>query len=98
MTSKVNLTLREFWKEHFNTLTCLRLTDKPWVRGMFSRTPQPAWKKMWPESVAERDFEGEPVSVVEDIVSLGKSIGLEVGDDDVEELPRPSEEAAIDGS
>ena len=68
---------------------------------MSSRTIQSTWKKLWPKFIAERDFEGfvdEPVSVVEDIVSLGKSIGLEVGDDDVEELPRPSEEAAIDGS
>lgn len=48
-----------------------------------------AWKKLWPESVAERDFEGledEPVSDVEDIVFLCKSRWLEVDDDDVEEL------------
>ena len=48
-----------------------------------------AWKKLWPELVAERDFEGfddEPVSVLEDSLSLDNSIGLEVDDDDVEEL------------
>ncbi|KAK1345907.1 hypothetical protein QTO34_008372 [Cnephaeus nilssonii] len=60
-------------------------------RGRVSpRTVQSAWKKLWPESIAERDLEGfednEPVSVVEDIVPLSKSIGLEVDDDDVEEL------------
>ena len=36
-----------------------------------------------------REFEGfkdEPVSVVEDVVSLGKSMGLKVDDDDMEEL------------
>ena len=40
-------------------------------------------------SVLLREFEGfkdEPVSVVEDVVSLGKSMGLKVDDDDMEEL------------
>lgn len=40
-------------------------------------------------SVAEGDFEGcenEPVSAMEDIASLGKSMGLEVDDDDLGEL------------
>ncbi|XP_014392726.1 PREDICTED: tigger transposable element-derived protein 1-like isoform X2 [Myotis brandtii] len=88
VTSETNLTLREFWKEHFNILTCLRLIDEAWG-GVCSRTLQSAWKKLWPESVADRACEGcedKPVSVVEDIVSLGKSMGLEVDDDDVEEL------------
>ena len=55
---------------------------------MYSRTMQSAWKKLWPESVTERNFEGfedELMSVMEDIVSLGKSMGLDM-DDDVEEL------------
>ncbi|KAK1340632.1 hypothetical protein QTO34_017022 [Cnephaeus nilssonii] len=49
---------------------------------------QSAWKKLWPVSVAEQDFEGfedEPVFVVENILSLGKSMGLEVDDDDVKD-------------
>ncbi|KAK1333769.1 hypothetical protein QTO34_006156 [Cnephaeus nilssonii] len=48
-----------------------------------------SWKKLWPESIAERGFEvfeDVPVSAVEDIVSLGKSMGLKMGDDDGEEL------------
>ncbi|GCC28836.1 hypothetical protein chiPu_0007270 [Chiloscyllium punctatum] len=46
-----------------------------------------AWKKLWPECVAGRDFEGfkEP-PVVPVIVSLGKSMGLKVSEEDVEEL------------
>ncbi|GCC33435.1 hypothetical protein chiPu_0011904 [Chiloscyllium punctatum] len=47
----------------------------------------PAWKKLWPECVAGRDFEGfEEPPVVPVIVSLGKSMGLEVSGEDVEEL------------
>lgn len=46
---------------------------------------QSTCKKLWPEPATERYFEGFDVSVVEDIESLGKSMGLEVSDD-VEEL------------
>lgn len=47
-----------------------------------------AWKKLWSESVAERTFEGfEPeIPVEEEIVSLGKSIGLVMDERDVNEL------------
>ncbi|GCC20615.1 hypothetical protein chiPu_0019178 [Chiloscyllium punctatum] len=46
-----------------------------------------AWRKLWPEYVAGGDFEGfkEP-PVVPVIVSLGKSMGLEMSEEDVEEL------------
>ncbi|KAG7173205.1 Insulin receptor substrate 2-like [Homarus americanus] len=47
-------------------------------------------KPLWPECVLQRDFEGfeelEEEAVVHEIVSLGNSMGLEVDDDDVEEL------------
>jgi hypothetical protein len=43
-----------------------------------------AWRNLWPEAVTERDFEAVPI--VEDIVSLGRSMGLDVSDGDVEEL------------
>ncbi|KAK1332815.1 LOW QUALITY PROTEIN: hypothetical protein QTO34_006346 [Cnephaeus nilssonii] len=78
----------EGWKEHFNILTGLRLIEKAWGE-VSSRSMQSAWKKLWPEFVALRDFEGfedEPVSVVEAIVSLSKSMGLEVDDDDGKEM------------
>ena len=54
------------------------------------KTTNSTWKKMWPEVVTPRDFEGfedDPGSpTVEHIVSLGKSLGLEVSKEDVEEL------------
>lgn len=56
---------------------------------MSSRTVQSAWKKLWPSLLLRKDFEGfegESVTVVEDIVSQGKSMGLEVDGDDMEEL------------
>ncbi|KAG7176707.1 Tigger transposable element-derived protein 1-like 156 [Homarus americanus] len=49
-----------------------------------------AWRPLWPECVLQRDFEGfeelEEEAVVHEIVCLGNSMGLEVDDDDVEEL------------
>ncbi|XP_023211915.1 tigger transposable element-derived protein 1-like [Centruroides sculpturatus] len=82
-----NLTLREFWKNNFNIMICLRIIHQAWL-GVTMRTLTSAWKKLWPETVAERAFKGlEPeVSVVEETVSLGKSMGLEVDERDVNEL------------
>ncbi|XP_067125817.1 tigger transposable element-derived protein 1-like [Centruroides vittatus] len=87
VTENTNLTLREFWKDHFDIVICLKIIDQAWL-GVTTRTLTSAWKKLWPEAVVERAFEGlEPeVSVVEEIVSLGKSMGLEVDERDVNEL------------
>ncbi|XP_034962830.1 tigger transposable element-derived protein 1-like isoform X3 [Zootoca vivipara] len=87
VTSDTELTLREFWKNHFSILHGLHLIDKAW-RDVSQRTLKSAWKKLWPEAVPERVPEEveEGALIVEDIVSLGKSLGLEVSRDDVEEL------------
>ncbi|KAF6384947.1 hypothetical protein mRhiFer1_008808 [Rhinolophus ferrumequinum] len=84
VTSDTELTLREFWKNHFNILHCLHLIDKAW-RDVSHRTMKSAWKKLWPDAVPERVFEDveEEAPIAEDSVSLGKSMGLEVSHDDV---------------
>jgi len=44
---------------------------------------------LWPECVAGRDFEGfdnEDSAVINDIVSLGKNMGLEINNEDMEAL------------
>ncbi|XP_070268928.1 tigger transposable element-derived protein 1 isoform X2 [Myotis yumanensis] len=82
-----NLTLREFWKDHYNIMICLRIIDMAW-QGVTKRTLTSAWKKLWPEVVSETDFERlEPeAAVVEEIVSLGKSMGLDMDEGDINEL------------
>ncbi|KAF6390255.1 hypothetical protein mRhiFer1_007835 [Rhinolophus ferrumequinum] len=87
VTSDTELTFREFWKNHFNILHCLHLIDKA-RRDVSHTTMKSAWKKLWPDAVPERVLEDveEDAPIVEDIVSLGKSMGLEVSSDDVEEL------------
>ncbi|XP_066969127.1 tigger transposable element-derived protein 1-like [Macrobrachium rosenbergii] len=80
-----NFTLRKFWKDHYNIVTCLKIMA--W-QGVTRRTLNSAWKKLWPEVVCERDFEGfEPEElVVENIVPLRKSKGLEVDEENIDDL------------
>ncbi|XP_061756781.1 tigger transposable element-derived protein 1-like [Nerophis ophidion] len=91
VTMETNLTLREFWKDHLNILHCLSIIETAWEQ-VSKRMLQCAWRKLWPVSVVPRFFEGfelDPVlenNVVDEIVSLGKFMGLEVDSDDVEEL------------
>lgn len=89
VTEETNLTLRDFWKNHFHIVACLKMIEKAW-EGVTKRTLTSAWKKLWPESVVECDFEGfetVPVEpVVNEIVSLATIMGLEVDCSDIEEL------------
>ena len=89
VTNDTELTLRDYWKDHFNILHCINLIDKAW-NDVSTRTLKSAWKKVWPSCVPEREeFEGleaDAAAVVDEIVSLGKNMGLEVDGNDLEEL------------
>ncbi|XP_068242288.1 tigger transposable element-derived protein 1-like [Palaemon carinicauda] len=86
---KVNRDLLQvFWRAN------AKIIDQPW-EGVTRRTLNSAWKKLLPEAVVLRDFESfgpEPASVpvpednMDEIVSIGKSMGLEVDEDDITEL------------
>jgi len=43
VTSEAELTLTDFWKDHFNILHFLRIIDKAW-RQVAHRTMRSAWK------------------------------------------------------
>ncbi|KAK1345513.1 LOW QUALITY PROTEIN: hypothetical protein QTO34_007971 [Cnephaeus nilssonii] len=82
VTSETNLTLSEFWREPL-----ISSFPEPLQGGSASQDYAISLEELWPESVALRDFEGfedKPVTVVQDIVSLGESMVDD--DDDVEEL------------
>ncbi|GFU02706.1 tigger transposable element-derived protein 1 [Nephila pilipes] len=85
VTENTNLTLREFWKNHYNIVISLKLIDIAW-HGVIKRTLNSAWRKLWPDIGLKREgFEGfEPVE--EEIVSIGRSMGLEVDEADVADL------------
>ena len=68
---------------------------------MSYRTTNFAWKKLWPECVPDGDLEGfeansgfsrqiqfvcDDSTMINDIVTIGQSTGLEVETDDIEEL------------
>ena len=88
MVSDMDLTLTEFWKEHYSILSCVGLIEKSWAWTLRS-----AWKKVWPKIIKERDCEGivgepEPATdrVFDDIVTIAETIGLRIDSGDVEEL------------
>ena len=83
-----NDTLRKLRKNHFIILNCLTLIDNT------HRTLNCTWKTLWPDCVAERDFEGydhEDSALNDEVVSMGKSMGLEVESEDVHELLKSHE-------
>ncbi|GFS37648.1 tigger transposable element-derived protein 1 [Nephila pilipes] len=47
VTKNTNLTLREFGKNHYNIVICLKLIDTAW-QGVTKRTLNSAWRKLWP--------------------------------------------------
>ncbi|XP_044302391.1 tigger transposable element-derived protein 1-like [Varanus komodoensis] len=95
VTEETSLTLEEFWKEHFNVLHCINFIDKAWEDVTYW-TLNSAWRKLWPECVTECvtefNFEGSDAQIVEEIVSLGKSMGLDVNGADIEELIKDHKE------
>lgn len=86
--SDTNLTLKDFWKHHFNIFSCICLIDKAWKQLSY-RVFNSSWRKMLPDAVPERDFDGferEVEELVDDIVKIGNELGLQVNEDDVVEL------------
>lgn len=77
-----------FGKKHFNTLNYLGIIDKVW-QHVTRRKIYLIWRNLWPDCVVEINFERfetRPTEVVADILSLGKSISLEVNVDGVKKL------------
>ncbi|GLV37474.1 hypothetical protein CBL_10560 [Carabus blaptoides fortunei] len=87
VTSDTELTFRDFWKNHFNILHCLRIIDKAWDEVSL-RTLKSSRRNLGPDCVVLKDLENTATEavVVNEIVSLAKSMGLDVDSDDVEEL------------
>ena len=68
VTNETELTLREFWKDHYNIFQCLKIIEKA-LMEVFLRTMYSAWKYFWLECVAAKHFEGfDELPIVPDIV------------------------------
>ncbi|BFZ21274.1 hypothetical protein BsWGS_24313 [Bradybaena similaris] len=58
VTNDTKLTLRDYWKDHFNILHCIILIHKAW-KDVSTCTLKSAWKKVWQSCIPEREeFEG----------------------------------------
>ena len=99
ITNDTELTLRVL-KGHFHILNSINLIYSAWNQVCY-RTMNSAWKKPWPECIPDRDldrFEAKSGSsrhsqtivddstIIDDIVTIKQSMGLEVDADDIEEL------------
>ncbi|XP_068180499.1 tigger transposable element-derived protein 1-like isoform X2 [Antennarius striatus] len=96
ITENTQLTLREFWKQHFNIVDCLEMIDTAW-QEVTMHNLNAAWRKLWPDAVTPPnmegfELEGEVQPEVEEIISLGKCMGLEVNEEDISELIREQNE------
>ncbi|XP_056379957.1 tigger transposable element-derived protein 1-like isoform X2 [Hyla sarda] len=81
-----NLTLKEFWKTQFTIFDCVRLIVSAW-NDVSIRVFNSARKPLWPSVVQEADVSfAQEDSIETEIVTLGQAMGLEVDEDDVEEM------------
>jgi hypothetical protein len=82
------MTLKNFWNSHCNTADAVFFIVVAW-KEVSVRCLSSAWRQLWPDNVAPRDFEGfqqlEEEPIVHEAVCLGSSMGLEMNED-MEEL------------
>ena len=92
--------MREIWKGHFHILNAINLIDS--VSNQVSyRALNSTRKKLCPECGPNRDHDGFEMTlvllsiakkllmilhIIDDIVTIGQSMGLEVDGDDIEDL------------
>ena len=83
------MTLKDSLKSHFNIEDAVFLIVVAW-KEVSVRCLKSAWRQLWPDSVAPRDFEGfqqsEEEPVARETVWLGSSTGQDIDEEDVEEL------------
>ncbi|XP_063302179.1 tigger transposable element-derived protein 1-like [Pelobates fuscus] len=89
MTDRSSLTLHEFWREHFDIVSCLQIITIAWA-GVSQTKVNSAWRNLWPDCVVKpassASAPAPESTVLEEIVSLGRTMGLEVTEEDVYEL------------
>lgn len=93
-TSDGEMTVKEFWKKSFNIADAVVLIVKAW-KEVSQRCLRAAWRKLWPDAAPERDFEGfedKQQEILQEIVTLGNSMGLDVDATDLEDLVQEHKE------
>ncbi|XP_042229138.1 tigger transposable element-derived protein 1-like isoform X1 [Homarus americanus] len=84
-TTDPDLSLAQFWKTQYNILEAVKVIVSAW-QEVSTQCLNSAWRALWPSAV--HDFEGfqKEAELDKEIVSIGQSMGLEVEEEDVEEL------------
>ncbi|CAH2296251.1 Hypothetical predicted protein [Pelobates cultripes] len=87
MTDRSSLILHEFWGEHFDIVSCLHIITIAWA-GVSQTNLNSAWRNLWPDCIVKpaSSASAPESTVLEEIVSLGRTMGLEVTEEDVCEL------------
>lgn len=94
VTESTQLTLREFWKVHFDIVQGLKIVEKAW-NEVSKQTLKSSWKMLWPGVEANQDAEDSQEEIILDptsegdvteIVSLGMAMGLVVDEADIDNL------------
>lgn len=89
VTEGTNLTLWKFGKNNFKIGNGLKIIDKAWD-GITNKTLNSAWGTLWPDCVLWHYLEGlaheQELPVFNQIVALGKTVRLEVNEDNTQEL------------
>lgn len=83
VTESTQLTLREFWKSHYDIVHCLKIIEKAWGE-VSRRTLKSAWRKLW--AIPTEEEAVDDPAPLEDIISLSKSLGLVVDEADIDNL------------
>lgn len=85
VTEGTNLNLGEHWKNSSHVVNCLKGIGKAWD-GVTKGTLNSAWSNLWPGCLEGFAHEQE-LPDVEEIVSLGKTMELEVNEGEIQEEP-----------
>ena len=92
------MTLKDFWKSHFNIADVVFLIVVAW-KEVSVRCLKSTWWPLWPDAVAAWDFEDfqqlDEEPVVQEMVCLSSSMGLEISEEDVEELMEDNRKAML---
>lgn len=91
MTNDTQLILKRFWENHFG-INCVTHIDNVSIKVNY-KTIKSSRRKLWLDCLPESNIKGfayvtnaEKLAIVEKVGSLQKSIGLEVGNEDNDEL------------
>ncbi|KAJ7329541.1 hypothetical protein JRQ81_015715 [Phrynocephalus forsythii] len=88
MTDGSGISLQDCWRRHFDIVSCLQLIKIAWDGGELAE-PE-FWRNLWPDCVvapaSDASAPAGESAVLQEIVSLGRTMGLEVTVENISKL------------